>query len=283
MSARLPYTFSILKYVHDSLSGEFVNIGVAMFSAEGNFLRFKCRSTTGRVTAMFPSVKHNSFKNLLEPIKSRFSLLEANSSANLKLWKRFESLDEVLNETVPKDDSSLVWSALSFGASNNLEAAFEKIFIRHVSKFDQKIVRSQKSDDDVWRVFRKDLEKRNLLEFFERKSISVRDDEVEFPFAWKNGIWHCVDPISFDLTAPDSIKDKAHRWLGQITSVMNSSDKFKVYLVVAKPQQAELASAFDKAIRILEKSPVPKEIYIEGEIDTLMDKLSSQVAAHSQH
>jgi len=281
MSIRQSYSYSVLRYVHDTLTGEFVNVGLVLFSPEGEFLRFKGKTTVGRVSSMFPSLKTSAFKELLRSVKNRFSVIEAETTSNLGIWEKKSSLDEILLYALPRDDSSLVWSPISTGVTADLKGAFDKIFARHISKFDQKTHRNRRSDDDVWRLFRKDLEKRNLLSFFETKSISGKDDEVEFPFAWKNGIWHCIEPISFDLNAPESIRDKAHKWLGQIASVTDSSEKFKVYLVLAKPQQSNLASAFDKAVSILEKVPVASEIYIEEDMERLADKLYQQVEAHN--
>lgn len=281
MNIRLAYSYSVLRYVHDTLTGEFVNVGLVMFSPEGSFLRFKSKTTVGRVTSMFPSLKTSAFKELLRSVKNRFSVIEAETTADLGMWGKKSNLNEILLSALPKDDSSLLWSPISSGVTSDLKNSFEKIFARHISKFDQKTHRGRRSDDDVWRLFRRDLEKRNLLSFFETKSISGKDDEVEFPFAWKNGIWHCIEPISFDLTAPESIRDKAHKWLGQIASVTDSSEKFKVYLVLAKPQQSNLAGAFEKAISILEKVPVESEIYVDNDMERLVEKLHRQVEAHN--
>lgn len=281
MSIRLPYSYSVLRYVHDTLTGEFVNVGLVLFSPEGSFLRFKGKTTVGRLTSMFPSLNALAFKALLRSVKNRFSVIEAETTAGLGIWETKSNLDEILLYALPKDDSSLVWSPVSSGVTSDLNNSLEKIFARHISKFDQKTHRNRRSDEDVWRLFRRDLEKRNLLSFFEAKSISGKDDEVEFPFAWKNGIWHCIEPISFDLNAPESIRDKAHKWLGQIASVTDSSEEFKVYYVLAKPQQSNLATAFEKAISILEKVPVASEIYVDSDMERLVEKLYQQVEAHN--
>lgn len=281
MNMRIPYSYSVLRYVHDTVTGEFVNVGLVMFSHESAFLRFKTKSTMSRLTSMFPSLKTSAFKALMSSLRNRFSVIEAEATAGLGIWEKKSRLDEVLLDALPKDDSSLVWSPVSTGVSADLAASYDKIFSRHITKFDQKAHRKTRSDEDVWRQFRKDLEKRNLLNFFKSKNIAGKDDEVEFPFAWKNGIWHCIEPISFDLTASESIREKAHRWLGQITSVTDSAEKFKVYLVLAKPQQSNLSGAFDKAVSILEKVPVASEIYIDSEMDSLVEKLQEQVRQHA--
>lgn len=281
MKNRIPYSYSVLRYVHDTVTGEFVNVGLAMFSAHGSFLCFKTKPTISRITSMFPSLNTVAFKDLLRVLRSRFSVISAEAKSGLELSNKKRTLDELLLHAMPIDDSSLRWSPVSNGVCDDLPSTFEKIFARHITKFDQKLSRKNRTDEDVWRQFRRDLEKRNLLSFFDKKNISGKDDELEFPFAWKNGIWHCIEPISFDLTASESIKDKAHKWLGQITSVTDSSEKFKVYLVLAKPTHQSLAGAFEKAVSILQKAPVANEIFLEGEMNILVDKLQKQVDDHA--
>lgn len=277
MSNRIPYSYSVLRYVHDTVTGEFVNVGLVMFSSQGAFLRFRTKTAIGRITSMFPSLEAAAFKDLLLALKKRFTVIEAGSKCGLDLDRTKSTLEELLLDAMPNDDSSLVWAPVAQGVSADLSATFDKLFVRQVTKFDQKSLRKARTDVDVWRQFRRDLEQRNLLSFFETKNITGKDDEIEFPFAWKNGIWHCIEPISFDLTAADSIKDKAHKLLGQITSVTDASEKFKVYLVLAKPSQQNLGGAFEKAVSILQKVPVANEIYLEGDVSELVDKLQKQL------
>lgn len=282
MSNRLPYSYSVLRYVHDTVTGEFVNVGLVMFSEQGAFLRFSTKPTIGRVTSMFPSLNTSAFKELLRILSKRFAVIESEIKGLLAFeGKRFK-LSDLLLQSMPKDDSSLVWSPVASGVSADLASTYDKVFARHITKFDQKSARKNRTDDDVWRQFRRDLEKRNLLNFFEAKNISGKDDEVEFPFAWKNGIWHCIEPISFDLTASDSIRDKAHKWLGQIASVTDSVEKFKVYLVLAKPAKPSLEGAFKKAVAILQKAPVDHELFVDSEMSALVDRLHKQVDEHKQ-
>lgn len=283
MSNRSPYSYVVLRYIHDIVSGEFVNIGVLFFSPDKKFVKFKCKSSLGRVASMFPTADGSAFKAVIDLVKARYSLIAAEVSANLNLWEQRQSLARLAEQIVPKDDSSLVWSHVSSGATADLEQSFEKIYARYVQKFEKKKpALRHRSDADIWRSFRKNLERRNILNFFEKKSISGKDDEMEFPFAWKNGVWHCIEPISFDLTAPESIREKAHKWLGQITSITDSSEKFRLYFVLAKPKSANLSAAFEKAVSILEKAPVDHEVYIENQMDTLVSKLSAQLEQHEQ-
>jgi len=250
-----------------------------MYSPSETFLKFRNKTTTGRISSLFPNFKPSQFKSLIRLVKDRFQVIEKESNPSIGLWNRPESLREIVAEVLPKDDSSLVWSDISNGVSEDLNTAFEKIFARYISRFDHKSQSHGKSDDDVWRSFKRDLEARNLLKFFEPKKITGKDDEVEFPLAWKNGVWHCVEPISFDLSAPDSIREKAHKYLGQLTSVSDSTEEFKLYIVAAKPSDNSLTEAYVKAIHILNKFPGSKEIYTEEQASTLADMFSKQILA----
>jgi hypothetical protein len=61
----------------------------------------------------------------------------------------------------------------------------------------------------------------------ERRAFA-KDDEIDFQHAWKNGAWHCLEPVSFDLLRADSIREKAHKVLGELTSLRDATEPFKV-------------------------------------------------------
>ena len=122
-----------------------------------------------------------------------------------------------------------------------------------------------------------------MLRHFQPKKIAVQDDEVEFQYAWKNGVWHCLEPLSFDLAAAETIRDKAHRWLGHIASVRNATEPFKLYLLIGAPQQEQLQPAFLNAMSILGKIPGDKEIVLENEASSLAARIAQEIDAHPKH
>lgn len=283
MKNRTTYSYSILRYVHDIASGEFINVGVALHSSESRYFRVLCRKTLGRVSDTFPDIRVSSFKSLIRGVTSRYEEVREAYSSPLEFNNQSTSLKELILTVLPHDDSSLVWSNVSTGLCVDPDETLKKLFVRYVSKYDQKTVRPGRSDEDVWRSFKRSLEARNLSKFFTEKVIHGEDDEVKFPLAWKNGLWHCVEPISFDLSGSESIREKAHKIVGQITSVNDSNEKFKLYLVVGKPNDRELDDAFERAVRLLEhKLPMKPEVYFEDNKEKLIDKLSAEIHAHQQ-
>ena len=117
-----------------------------------------------------------------------------------------------------------------------------------------------------------------VLKHFQPQTFTTADDEIKFDRAWKNGIWHCLAPVSFDLASPESIRDKAHKWLGQITSV-DSAD-LKLYFLVGEPSQADLKPVYQSALNILKKASSSAEVFTETDAASLSLRLAAQVAQH---
>ena len=281
MKNQCSYTYSVLRYVHDVTSGEFVNVGVALYAPQTRYLSAICRTTYGRLNKVFPGVNAEHFKALMRHIQNSFEAQGERLASELPLALP-SSVLEIAQSVLPKDDSSLQWSPAGSGRTEDPPQALEKLFNRMVMRYEERQASSSRTDDDVWRHFKRDLEEQQILQHFQPKTISVQDDEVEFQHSWKNGKWHCLEPISFDLAAADSIKDKAHRWLGQLASVQGTADPFKVYLLVGAPQQENLQPAFQSALSILRKIPGDKEIVLEQDALGLAARIAGEVAEHER-
>jgi len=273
------YEFSILRYVHDTLTGEFVNVGVVIYCEKEKWISAQCRNTYARVSAIFPNLNSSHFRKMMKFVQSEFCRTNQSLSTELQ-FSEIKSLQTLLHKVLPRDDSSLQWSPVAAGLSTDLQSELSSLFERYVSHYDATSVRDRRTEQDIWKDFKKTLESFNLSEEFQPKRISVKDDEIEFQHSWKNGIWHCIEPISFDLSDVDYFKDKAHRWLGQLSSIQDSTDEFKVYLLVSPPADHELQPAFNKALSILSKIPVASEIFLEQEAPKLAAEIQKKMETH---
>lgn len=282
MTKTYSYTYCVLRYVHDTTSTEFVNVGVVLYAPDARYLSALCRTTYGRLSKVFPGVNAEHFKSLMHYIEARLGEQGARVASELPLTTPSNVL-EFAHSILPRDDSSLQWSPAGSGRTDDPAVALERLFERMVSRYDERPPTPVRDDEDVWRHFKRNLEERQVLKHFQPKKIAVQDDEIEFQYAWKNSVWNCLEPLSFDLAAADSIRDKAHRWLGQLASVGGASDRFKVYLLVGAPQQEQLRPAFINAISILSKFSGDKEIILEKDAPELAAHFAREVASHAQH
>jgi hypothetical protein len=270
-----------LRYVHDTTTGEFVNVGVALYAPEVRFMGMQCRTTYGRLAKVFPGMDGEAFKAMMRFMQAQFDGL------NGRLWGKdqqelpFEALPKsvmaLAHGVLPPDDSSLQWSAPGSGLTDNASVTLEGLYERLVMGNDEKPQAERRSDDEVWRKYRRSLEPFQVVKHLGPKRISVQDDEVEFRYAWKNGVWHCLEPVSLDLSSGEGIREKAHRWLGQILSVRGSEEKFKVYLLLGEPQADSLQPAVERAVRILEKLPVDHEVVREAQAEQFAGRIARMV------
>ena len=208
------YSYTVLRYVHDISTGEFVNAGVALYAPDRKYASALCRTTYGRLSKTFPGLDGDAFRSQMRFIQSRLEEI-GQSLLELELEPHPKSIMEFVHRVLPTDDSSLQWSAPGSGLTEDPSATLESLFNRLVMAYDEKAERATRSDGDVWRTYKREIESRHLMKYFEQKTFSVEDDEVVFEHAWKNGKWHCIKPLSFDLAAGDSIRDKAHEHSGR--------------------------------------------------------------------
>jgi hypothetical protein len=271
------YTYTVLRYVHDTTTGEFVNAGVAIYAPEARYASALCRTTYARLSKTFPGIDGESFRGLMRFIQSRFEELGDRLRNELPLEGLPKSALDLAHAILPRDDSSLQWSPAGSGLTENVSQTLEALFDRLVTRYDEQPLIESRSDEEVWRKYKKNLEVRHVLKHLQPKKIVVQDDEVEFQHAWKNGVWHCLEPLSFDLSSPESIRRKAHEWLGQIQSVKDASDEFKLYLLLGEPQQETLRPAFDNAVSILRKVPVQNEIVREENASAFSERFAREI------
>ena len=115
----------------------------------------------------------------------------------------------------------------------------------------------------------------------ESKRVHGRNDAVDFRHAWKNGRWHVYEPLSFDLSDADNIKDKARRWLGHLSAVKDgATEDVQVHFLVGRPQSASLVSAYEKAVKILRQVPFDNRVFEEDEIDDFVHEIEDEVRQH---
>jgi hypothetical protein len=282
MSSKTAYTYTVLRYVHDIGTGEFLNVGVALLAPECNFIDARCRTTYKRLRDVFPSLDGDSFRVRMRHVAREFKRLQAELEAEPSVQVTQPGVMAFAHAVLGADDSSLQWSPMGAGLSADPSATLEQLYERFVTAHEPLAQVPRRQDEDVWKRFSLELEKRQVLPHFVTKTIAVDDDQVEFKHAWKNGVWHCLAPVSFDLASAVSIREKAHKWLGQLTSVAKAREEFKLYFLVAEPREIDLRPAYESALSILAKSSVDQEVVPEAAAGELSERLAQEVRTHEK-
>ena len=132
----------------------------------------------------------------------------------------------------------------------------------------------KRNEDYLIKEYRNRLKGRNET-IFEGKKIeeNVKIGDYSFPFAWQNGTYNVVNPVSFDLRRPESIIRKATLNFGKVTLLQDFAlEKHARFdMLLAKPKKKTLVTSYDEAIDILSPPSVVK-IWEEERIDEYANK-----------
>jgi hypothetical protein len=277
----IPYAFSVLRYAHDGVTNEFVNVGVAVYAGDATFLKARCTSHYGRITRMFDRIDGDRFKQMVRYIEDGVSSLGAKLRQQALPFAQYgTTIEALLKDILPQDDSALRFSEPGYGVSADLEATLALLFERYVERYagDQDV--PSRNDDEVWRVFRISLEKREVLNHLSTKKIVAPNYEYQFRAAWQNEVWHVYEPVSFDLVEPASLLDKANRWVGRAASLSESPEPFRMHMLIGEPQDPRMLSAFQKAVNILKKMPGNPELVSESRADAFAAEVEREIGLH---
>jgi hypothetical protein len=275
---KVAYNFSVLRYVHDPTTQEFVNIGVAVFSAESHYFRAICTPNYGRITHMFQKIDGPRFRQISRHIQERICTAGQADKSTLP-FESSSTIEQALAKILPPDDSAIQFSRAGIGLSTDLDRTLSELYQRHVEHYIS-ASESRRTDEDVWRVFREPLDRVLVTPWLNPKRIIAPSYEYEFQRSWKNEIWHVYEPVSFDMVEAGSMLEKANRWVGRATSLMDSSDSFRIHMLLGEPADDRLKEAFIKAQNILNKMPGKKEFIRESEADAFAEELAREVAKH---
>jgi hypothetical protein len=274
MTTRAPYSYVLLRYRHDPLAGEFANVGVIVHQPSSRFLDAKIRHTLGRLSAMFPDIDGEALRSSLRAIERELKHRAESQSGDL-----LTSLNDAGSfgrQILPADDSSFVWGPVGSGMTSDPTESLASLYERFVARYDER-PRPHRDDAAVWRPVRDRLTELKLADRLQQKTIASPFDRVEFDHAWKNGEWHCFQPLSFDLANEENIREKARRWAGQMLALKDATEPFKPYFFVGLPSDRSLDDAFRAALNILKLSPFSPEVIEETRIEDLVRQIAREI------
>ena len=192
--SRRPYSYSVLRYMHDIVTGEFVNVGIVFLAPGHNgyapvvLTEFKDRIQ--RLRPLFPDIDWSAFVSTIAAI-NRASRTVAKQVEADRLFSSGDARAVALR-MLPHDGSSLQWSDVGTGIAKDIDKEFNRIADRMLSTYDRR-TEARKTDEDVWRPVRQALAERHLPIEFEPKVIRGSVDTIEFAHSWKNGQIHAYE------------------------------------------------------------------------------------------
>jgi hypothetical protein len=225
---------------------------------------------------MFTKIDGDRFRQATRYIEDRIQRIGGQISASLP-FDSGTKIENLLAMVLPPDDSAFQFSAPGVGVTRDLEETLKGLFDRFVEKYSTPFESARRDDEEVWKVYRKPLERLKMTSYLSPKRIVTPNYDYEFQHSWKNQVWHVCEPISLDLVEATSMVEKANRWLGRATILSDSKEKFRMYILLGEPQESSLRGAFTKAQNILHKMPTDHQFIREGEAERFANELAHEI------
>lgn len=259
------YQYQVIRYMHDQFTGEFVNVGIILYSPEDSFLQIKVIKRYSRISQFFGGINGDFLLGTLR----KFEEIIKEIAIELKtISNPYKRVDEITAKILVKDDSALQLSTEIFsGIDIDLNIALYDIFDRLVQKYQAEESISQHTDQYVWsKIYKRYFDQQGITKQLRKHSFVTEKDTIEFEKSWKNGVWNCYQPLSLDLKTEDSIKSKVYKWFGVIKQLETSNEPINLFFLTSTPHQhSELKPFIDKMLGTSNEPKLKVDLIDESE------------------
>lgn len=277
----IPYTYSVVKYIHDPVADERLNVGVVVWAPSAPFMGAKFEYRFERLSSAFVDFDGDHYKRSLRQFEAAMNRLQEHlPEALFKKWESPEDVAGLVRYIWPDESLSFQLGPILAGVTDNPEAILEEIFDAMVASLYPKEKVEKRSDEEIWRIYQRPLIESHVNRRLYPKTIVTSEFEIKFDHTFKNERWHVLQPVSMDFVRREQMQRKATTWLGNATALEDHPELGKLYILLGKPRQPGHQKAYEKAKNLLHKMRIKHEIYEEDAAQDLANYIADEMKKH---
>jgi hypothetical protein len=281
---RIPYSYCILRYIHDPGAGESLNVGALAFAPTEQWVDCRIDQRYSRLSSTFRDFNGHHYRAATRRTMAAVAALQSRWRDSLSLGNDFpKSLEHLCRFLFPDPGLSLQCSETLSGLTHDLNDALMDIFERMVTSQHPEGVEARRNDAQVWGAFQEPFERAGVLQRLQPKRFTSKDFSIEFDYAWKNMEWHVLQPVSMDYRQNDSLQKTATMWLGNATALKDQEELGELDLLLGPPQSSAQRLAYARAKDLLRKMPVPHRLIEEDEAGDFANECAAMMSEHREH
>ncbi|HXQ39040.1 MAG TPA: DUF3037 domain-containing protein, partial [Anaerolineales bacterium] len=229
------------------------------------------------------------YRRYITSLQSKFNKLAERVNSKQTTFEPWlpDRIEELLNQVLSPDDSAIQFGEVQGGMTNDLEATFDDLYRRLVEIYLPQDENESRNEAEVWSIFSRSLRERNVTRLLRPAVIHTEKQDFEFEHAWKNGHWKALEPLSFDLINPGSIRRKALQYFGQNVVLEASKDIGLLYYLLGQPRRDDKAvlKEYAKAKDLLGTGKHSKKIRLieEDEAEDFARDIAPRIEADTSH
>jgi hypothetical protein len=275
------YTYCVVRYVHDPSAGEQLNIGVLMYAPDVPFVGAIVERRYERLSKVFANFDGDHYRRVLAQFEAAVQSFRDLYLGDLhEMWTPPKDAGSIGCRIWPDTDLSFQIGPVLAGVTNDPAQTLDATFARMVTSQHEKPETVRRSDDDIWAVYQRPLNSASVTRVLKPQTFTTDDIELTFDHTFRNGTYRALLPISMDLIRPESMRDKATRWLGYSVALRGVHELSKIYILLGRPQLESHLTAYLKAKNLLHKMEILHEFVEEGEAEAFAVDLRNDLKSH---
>lgn len=274
------FEYQILRYMPDRVNGEFLNLGIVIFQAEGAQIEYKLISKAGRISEVFPGTNSRFLLKTIEQLKVNLGHIKSQQTNKLSL-EPIGSVDALTRKVLPKDDSALIFTCTEKTLDVSIEAAISYLYKRLISIHQNTEEKEIRQDKEVWtKVYKKYFENAGITNHLRQHIVRTKYDEFNFDHSWKNGHWNFFEPIALNHNKKEQVKNKVYKMAGKIDSLSKSDENLHLYLLSILPAENDLIEFVNEMLTSKSNSNLKVEIITQDNIAKMTSDLRKEIDNH---
>lgn len=274
----VPFTYSVIRYVHDPVADERLNIGIVVYCPSLGYLDAKIERRYERLSRAFVGFDSETYRRQLDALdRSLFHVKHDQQSMFQE--DRKPDMDSILRRILPDNGLSVQYGTPRGGMTPDPEAELLHLFDRAIALQGERDRRERRSDEEVMRTYER-LLPQPVRHALKAQRFVTPEAELRFEHAFKNERWHVLQPISLDFLDQAGIQRKATSWLGNAVALEDAIEPIELYYLVGSPADPDFRTAYEKGLRLLDKSPITHKIIREEDAEAFAEWLEDYMAQH---
>lgn len=274
------FQYQVLRFMPDKLGEEFINVGIVLFEPESKTLFSKMLNKAARVTAVFPEMNSRALIKMLHNLEVRIKSLGMKIQGEIE-YQTYSSIQDITNEFKRNDGDGIYFSEVKQTLDISAETAFTDLFDRFIQQHLHEEELHAIYDKEVWSsVYKQYFDANDISKKLMKHEIKTPTDKISFEHSIKNGIWHCFEPVSFNLVKEESIKNKVYRWMGKLMALNSATEMVNIYLLTQMPSSAEMRYYVNNNIKSVQEKHFKVRLIYPEEADSFAIEMRKKFVKH---
>jgi hypothetical protein len=279
----LSYSYTVLKYRHDPVAEEVLNVGVVLYVPDCGQIGVLYDRRYGRLSQTFAHFDGNLYRSVLRRLEDALAAIAKPLSEGLYQVDerdKFRDVGTILRAAWPDQGLSYFSGRALPGLTEDPEAELKELYDRFVvSQQDPRDATERFDDRSLWDQFRALLTPRGIEAVLQPKTLGSA--EVEFEHAYKNEKWHVIEPVSLDYAHASDIKERALLAFGKAAAVKDDEELASITVIVGQPRRQTEQKPFLDALRLLHDLPGPRtRVVVDDRVEEFAAELEEEMRRH---